>query len=111
MENVSVNVVSSPKSRSPDSEPHLDPQAVHLTDLFLVAYLEMCGHRIEPFISTDGPFENMISFNVYGEVKEDMDDYHDPKHYSSLVDFLRSYKSVRNQMWNMKEVAKKRGGK
>ena len=110
MENVNT-VESSPKSRSPDTKPHLDPQAIHLTDLFLVAYLEMCGHRIEPFISSDGPFENMISFNVYGEVKDDMDDYHDPKHYSSLVDFLRSYKSVRNQMWNMKELAKRRQNK
>ena len=111
MENVSVNAASSPKSRSPDSEPHLDPQAVHLTDLFLVAYLEMCGHRIEPFISTDGPFENMISFNVYGEVNKDIELYHNDEHKVSLVKFLKSYKSVRNQMWNMKEVAKKRGGK
>ena len=109
MENVNT-VSSSPKSRSPDQS-HLDPLAIHLTDLFLVAYLDMCGHKIEPFISSDGPFENMISFNVYGEVKDDMDDYRDPKHYISLVDFLRSYKDVRNQMWNMKELAKKRGGK
>ena len=99
---------TAPKSRSPDTE-FTSPQTLHLTDLFLVAYLEMCGNRIEPFISDDGPFENMISFNVYGDaVVDDINDYHT---HPVLAEFLKSYKAVRHQMWTMKEVAKRRQNK
>jgi len=89
-----------PKSRSPDIP-------LSLTDLFLVAYLEMCGNRIEPFVSNDGPFQNMIAFNVYGDdLEQDVKDYNE---HPVIVEFLKSYKKVRHQMWTMKEVAKRRG--
>jgi len=92
------------KSRSPDLS---DPAAFHFTDLFLVAYLEMNGNQIEPFISSNGPFENMISFNVYGDdVEQDISDYYE---HPVISEFLKSYKNVRHQMWTMKEVAKRRG--
>jgi len=90
-----------PMSRSPD------PRAIHLTDLFLVAFLEMLGNRVEPYVSPEGPFENMIAFNIYGdEVEQDIKDYDD---HPVIAEFLKSYKKVRHQMWTMKEVAKRRG--
>lgn len=98
-----ANVSSLPQSRSPDT-PEQHP--MRLTDLFLVAYLETQGHRVEPFISPDGPFEHMISFEIIGDlatIRNDIDYYHD---HPVLSRFLKSYKSVRNQMWTMKEVAR-----
>jgi len=95
-----------PKSRSPDP---VDLQPLNLTDLFLVAYLEMQGNRIEPCISYNGPFENMISFDVHGDdVEQDIADYHE---HPVITEFLKSYKKVRHQMWTMKEVAKRRQNK
>lgn len=92
------------KSRSPDFQPPLP-----LTDLFLVAYLEMQGNRVEPFVSNDGPFENMIAFNVYGDdTEQDITDYNE---HPVITEFLKSYKKVRHQMWTMKEVAKRRQNK
>ena len=96
---------------SPEPDREIDNnsgEVIHLTDLFLVAFLEMKGHRVEPLIDkNNGPFENMISFNVYGDVRPNIDKYHNPATTISIVEFLKAYKNVRNQMWNMKEVARR----
>jgi len=96
------------KARSPDVS---DLQFIHIADLFLVAYMDMKGYRTEPFISFDGPFENMISFNIYGngeELRKQQESYSSKTELINLDKYLKCYKSVRNQMWNMKELAKRR---
>jgi hypothetical protein len=108
MDNSDNNIYTSPRSRSPDAPSTAERHPLKLTDLFLVAYLEMQGHKIEPLISTDGPFDHMISFDIIGDlpdIKRDIDDYH---HHVLLSRFLKSYKSVRNQMWTMKAISKQR---
>lgn len=97
------------KARSPDKTDELE--FIHITNLFLVSWMDMKGYKTEPFISSDGPFENMISFNIYGngeDLRREQERYSSKLELINLDTYLKCYRSIRNQMWNLKELSKKR---
>jgi hypothetical protein len=95
------------------SKPTRDPTSTTcIEDFLLVAYLKIRGHIAIPWVNSDVRDEKdlRVAFDIQGdqqEVESDMNDFYNNERVN-VQDYVRSFKDVKSQAYNLKQIYQKR---
>ena len=74
-------------------------QTNEFEDVTIVAFLDLCGHKITPFKNPKG----RIAFKVEGDITGDIKAFYTNKEVR-IMDYVSTFKLYRNQIFTMKNM-------